>query len=69
MATGGGAFKYADAFRERLGVVLEREDEMQCLVTGANFLLSTIHHEAFTFDAGSASFVPAANGERAGGII
>lgn len=38
-ATGGGAFKYADVFRERLGVSLEKEDEMGCLVAGANFLL------------------------------
>jgi pantothenate kinase len=38
-ATGGGAFKYADVFKERLGVSLEKEDEMDCLVAGANFLL------------------------------
>lgn len=38
-ATGGGAFKYADLFKERLGVSLEKEDEMDCLVAGANFLL------------------------------
>ena len=38
-ATGGGAYKYADVFKERLGVSLEKEDEMDCLVAGANFLL------------------------------
>jgi hypothetical protein len=38
-ATGGGAYKYADLFKERLGVSLEKEDEMDCLVSGANFLL------------------------------
>jgi pantothenate kinase len=38
-ATGGGAYKYADLFKERLGVSLEKEDEMDCLVAGANFLL------------------------------
>lgn len=38
-ATGGGAYKFADLFRERLGVSLDKEDEMDCLVAGANFLL------------------------------
>jgi pantothenate kinase len=38
-ATGGGAYKYADLFKERLGVSLEKEDEMDCLVAGSNFLL------------------------------
>jgi pantothenate kinase len=38
-ATGGGAYKYADLFKERLGVSLDKEDEMNCLVAGANFLL------------------------------
>ena len=31
-ATGGGAFKFTDLFRERLGVVLKKEDEIACLV-------------------------------------
>lgn len=31
-ATGGGAFKFSDLFRERLGVVLKKEDEIACLV-------------------------------------
>jgi len=38
-ATGGGAYKYTDLFKERLGVSLDKEDEMNCLVAGANFLL------------------------------
>jgi type II pantothenate kinase len=38
-ATGGGAYKYTDLFKERLGVSLDKEDEMDCLVAGANFLL------------------------------
>lgn len=38
-ATGGGAYKFADLFKERLGVSLDKEDEMNCLVSGANFLL------------------------------
>lgn len=38
-ATGGGSYKYADPFKERLGINLDKEDEMDCLVAGANFLL------------------------------
>jgi hypothetical protein len=41
-ATGGGAYKYADLFKERLGVSLEKEDEMDCLVAGSNFLLKVL---------------------------
>jgi hypothetical protein len=48
----------ADVFKERLGLVLEREDEITCAVGGCNFLLRTITHEAFAFEAGAAQFVP-----------
>ncbi|PWZ14619.1 Pantothenate kinase 2 [Zea mays] len=54
---GGGAFKYADVFKERLGVSLEKEDEMDCLVAGANFLLKAIRHEAFTHMDGQKQYV------------
>ncbi|PKU86941.1 Pantothenate kinase 2 [Dendrobium catenatum] len=56
-ATGGGAYKYADDFKERLGVSLDKEDEMNCLVAGANFLLKAIRHEAFTHMEGQKEFV------------
>ncbi|XP_068641687.1 pantothenate kinase 2-like isoform X2 [Aristolochia californica] len=56
-ATGGGAYKYADIFKERLGVSLDKEDEMDCLVAGANFLLKAIRHEAFTHMEGQKEFV------------
>ncbi|RMZ52550.1 hypothetical protein APUTEX25_003693, partial [Auxenochlorella protothecoides] len=49
-ATGGGAFKYAERFKERLGLILEREDEMSCLVEGCNFLLKAVRHEAFMYE-------------------
>jgi hypothetical protein len=55
---GGGAYKYSELFKERLGVVLEKEDEMACLVNGCNFLLRAIRHEALTFEAGVTTFVP-----------
>ncbi|KAJ7558584.1 hypothetical protein O6H91_04G047400 [Diphasiastrum complanatum] len=56
-ATGGGAFKFADVFREKLGVTFDKEDEMGCLVAGANFLLKAIRHEAFTHLEGHKEFV------------
>ncbi|KAF3437026.1 hypothetical protein FNV43_RR19779 [Rhamnella rubrinervis] len=56
-ATGGGAYKFADLFKERLGVSLDKEDEMNCLVSGANFLLKAIRHEAFTHMEGRKEFV------------
>lgn len=56
-ATGGGAYKYADLFKEELGLILEREDEMACMVDGANFLLRAVRCEAFTYANGQLSFV------------
>ncbi|KAJ8449095.1 hypothetical protein Cgig2_004150 [Carnegiea gigantea] len=56
-ATGGGAYKFADLFKERLGVSLDKEDEMDCLVAGAHFLLKAIRHEAFTHMEGQKEFV------------
>ncbi|XP_054824165.1 pantothenate kinase 1-like isoform X1 [Prosopis cineraria] len=56
-ATGGGAHKYADLFKERLGISLEKEDEMDCLVVGANFLLKVVRQEAFTYMDGQKQFV------------
>ncbi|KDO82398.1 hypothetical protein CISIN_1g025826mg [Citrus sinensis] len=54
---GGGAYKFADLIKEKLGVVLDKEDEMDCLVTGANFLLKAVHQEAFTYVDGQKEFV------------
>lgn len=56
-ATGGGAYKFADLFKERLGVSIDKEDEMNCLMAGANFLLKAIRHEAFTHMEGQKEFV------------
>ncbi|KAJ8773801.1 hypothetical protein K2173_008264 [Erythroxylum novogranatense] len=56
-ATGGGAYKYADLFKERLGISLDKEDEMDCLVAGANFLLKAVHHEAFIYTDGQKEFL------------
>ncbi|CAN8241000.1 unnamed protein product [Cochlearia groenlandica] len=56
-ATGGGAFKFADLFKEKLGIVFDKEDEMHCLVGGVNFLLKTVPREAFTYLDGQKEFV------------
>ncbi|KAL1565631.1 Pantothenate kinase 2, mitochondrial [Salvia divinorum] len=56
-ATGGGAFKFADLFKEKLGIVLDKVDEMSCLVAGANFLLKAVNHEAFTYMDGQKDYV------------
>ncbi|KAH9616555.1 hypothetical protein KSS87_020714 [Heliosperma pusillum] len=56
-ATGGGAFKFADLFREKLGIRFDKEDEMDCLVAGANFLLKAVPREAFTYVDGQKEFV------------
>ena len=55
-ATGGGAFKYADLFMKRLGIILEREDEMACMVAGCNFLLQAVRNEAFEYGDGELTF-------------
>lgn len=56
-ATGGGSYKYADPFKERLGINLDKEDEMDCLVAGANFLLEVVDREAYTYMGDQRQFV------------
>ncbi|KAE9454613.1 hypothetical protein C3L33_13482, partial [Rhododendron williamsianum] len=56
-ATGGGAYRFADLFKEKLGVGLDKVDEMDCLVSGANFLLNAVHPEAFTYINGREEYV------------
>lgn len=41
-ATGGGAHLYYERFRDTLGVNIQREDEMECLITGMMVLLSNL---------------------------
>ncbi|KAI0125080.1 fumble-domain-containing protein [Xylariales sp. AK1849] len=49
MATGGGAYKFYDKIRERLGVEVMREDEMECLIIGLDFFITEIPREVFTY--------------------
>lgn len=48
-ATGGGAYKYADLLSNTLGVTIDKEDEMECLIKGCNFLLKNIPNEVFEY--------------------
>ncbi|KAJ9649739.1 hypothetical protein H2201_001884 [Coniosporium apollinis] len=49
MATGGGAFKYYDKIKEALGVKVQAEDEMECLIIGLDFFITEIPSEVFTY--------------------
>jgi len=51
-ATGGGAFKYAPMFRERLGVELEPADEMHSLARGMRYFEAASDHRADEAEAG-----------------
>ncbi|CAH3158647.1 unnamed protein product [Porites lobata] len=48
-ATGGGAYKYIDLLTSKLGCRVDKEDEMECLIRGCNFLLRNISNEVFEF--------------------
>ncbi|ORX48823.1 pantothenate kinase [Hesseltinella vesiculosa] len=50
-ATGGGAYLYHEKLTANLpGVQVEKEDEMDCLITGLNFFITEIPYEVFTYD-------------------
>ncbi|KAI7753992.1 hypothetical protein M8C21_015557 [Ambrosia artemisiifolia] len=55
-ATGGGAFKFADLFKEKLGISLDKVEEMGSLVSGANFLIKSVPSEAFTYVNGQRNY-------------
>ncbi|XP_053997146.1 4'-phosphopantetheine phosphatase [Hylaeus anthracinus] len=48
--TGGGAHKYTPLLQEKLGLTIDKEDEIACLIKGCNFLLKNIPCEAFEFE-------------------
>lgn len=50
-ATGGGAHLYYDRLASRLpGVIVQKEDEMECLITGLSFFITEIPYEVFTYN-------------------
>lgn len=48
MATGGGAHRFYELFSEGLGVEVQREDEMECLIEGLRFI-THIPEEVYFF--------------------
>jgi len=48
IATGGGAHRFYDLFRETLDVEVLREDEMECLIEGLKFI-TLIPDEVYSF--------------------
>ncbi|KAI7900064.1 pantothenate kinase [Cokeromyces recurvatus] len=50
-ATGGGAYLFFDKLKNKLpGVIIQKEDEMDCLITGLNFFITEIPFEVFTYN-------------------
>ncbi|CAO3652491.1 unnamed protein product [Cunninghamella echinulata] len=50
-ATGGGAHLYYEKLKSQLpGVEIQKEDEMECLITGLDFFITEIPYEVFTYD-------------------
>mmetsp|Transcript_32632 Transcript_32632/g.37367 ORF Transcript_32632/g.37367 Transcript_32632/m.37367 type:complete len:540 (-) Transcript_32632:325-1944(-) len=48
-ATGGGAHKFADVWKKELGIGMFKQDELDSLVAGLQFVLSTVVGECYTF--------------------
>ena len=54
-ATGGGSIRYHDLLLSEIGadrIVIQREDEMACLITGLDFLIEEIPYEVFAYSEG-----------------
>jgi type II pantothenate kinase len=48
-ATGGGAHKFAEIWERELGIQMDKQDELDSLVAGMQFVLSTVIGECYTF--------------------
>ncbi|KAG8232437.1 hypothetical protein J437_LFUL012867 [Ladona fulva] len=48
-ATGGGIYKYSDLLQSKLGLTVDKENEISCLIKGCNFLLKNMADESFVF--------------------
>eukprot|EP00112_Aurelia_sp_Birch-Aquarium-sp1_P015547 Seg3456.1 transcript_id=Seg3456.1/GoldUCD/mRNA.D3Y31 product="Pantothenate kinase 4" protein_id=Seg3456.1/GoldUCD/D3Y31 len=60
-ATGGGAYKYTNLLSTKLGMKVDKLDEMECLIKGCNFLLKNIPNECYTYERGDANRKPRYN--------
>ena len=57
-ATGGGAFRFAPLVESQLGIQLTQLKEMDCIISGINFLLRHAPELTFTFDVATSRRVP-----------
>lgn len=48
-ATGGGAHKFSDKWEQMLGIEIAKQDELDSLVAGMQFILSDVVGECYTF--------------------
>jgi hypothetical protein len=48
-ATGGGAYKFADDFKQLLGIDFVKADEFGCVVRGVSYLLTTIPKQIYCY--------------------
>lgn len=50
-ATGGGAYKFANLFKEKMGIIFQKQDELETVVTGLVFaILEHPKEECFSFE-------------------
>lgn len=47
--TGGGAHKFADLWKNELGIDMKKQDELDSLVAGMQFILNTVVGECYTY--------------------
>lgn len=58
IATGGGAYKHYDDIQKVLGVAVVREDEMESLILGLDFLVTKVLQEVFAYtESGPRHFI------------
>jgi len=55
-ATGGGAHKYSDKWDKELGITIDKQDELDSLVAGMQFVLADVVGECYTFKPNRAAF-------------
>ena len=48
-ATGGGAHKYASEWEDTFGIQMNKQEELECMVVGMQFVLSSVVGECYTF--------------------
>jgi hypothetical protein len=52
-ATGGGAHKFSDVVKEKLGINFVKHDELTCSIIGLHFVLFNAEKEVYTIDTES----------------